>query len=166
MTGQEGREAIEPWLRPEHARAYAAALEWLLPRCRTEEERCLAPALLLLLAPLNALVVPCRPLANSPVNFQVTLSREGAAGPIRRRLTVRASEGGGAQTSGGASAGVQTSVCESRGTDTHDGEPTALPELWLDAALVRDDPLGSAARVLEALLWKTDASDEPASAGR
>src|SRR6266498_4736959 len=87
--------AIRPWLRPEHARAYEAAVEWLAPRCRTDEERRLAPALLLALAPLNALVAPCRPVEGSAINFQVTLSREGASGPERVRVTVRAGSGAG-----------------------------------------------------------------------
>src|SRR5438270_597224 len=93
MSGDDLGTRVRAWLRDTHAPAYEAALEWLLPRCRTEEERCLAPALLLLLSPLNALVVPSRPVAESCVNFQVTLSRQGATGPERRRVTVRAVQG-------------------------------------------------------------------------
>src|SRR5258708_18140918 len=93
MTAEEWTETLRLWLREAHAPAFDAALEWLWPRCRTEEERSFAPALLLLLSPLNALVAPCRPIAGSCVNFQVTLSRQGAAGPERVRLMVRAGEG-------------------------------------------------------------------------
>src|SRR6266852_3446586 len=93
MTAEEWVETLRPWLRAEHAPAFGAAWEWLGPRCRTEEERRLAPALLLLLSPLNALVTPCRPAAGSCVNLQVTLSRQGVAGPERVRLMVRAGSG-------------------------------------------------------------------------
>src|SRR3989442_15382991 len=85
MDSEVWVEGLRPWLRAEHAPSFEAALEWLWPRCRTDEERSLAPALLLLLSPLNALVVPCRPAAGSCVNFQVTLSRQGVAGPGRGR---------------------------------------------------------------------------------
>src|SRR5205085_980677 len=64
-----GGDAIRPWLRESHGPAFEAALEWLWPRCRTEEERFLAPALLLLLSPFNALVAPCRPAPGSCVNL-------------------------------------------------------------------------------------------------
>src|SRR5437868_10756526 len=135
MNAQEWHETIRPWLRDTHAPAFEAALEWLLPRCRTPEERILAPALLLLLSPFNALVAPCRPAAGSCVNFQITLSRFGAAGPERVRLTVRS--GSGASES-----------------ETASQQPAASdhPELCLNASSVIADPLGSAARVLGALL--------------
>ena len=129
---------IQPWLRPENARAYEAALGWLLPRCRTDEERGLAPALLLALAPLNALVAPCRPVEGSAVNFQVTLSREVTGGPERVRVTVRA----------GTSARDAEIV-----VTTHD----AAPEIWLDSTRILSHPLCGVAEVLEALIPREDA---------
>src|SRR5437868_5891904 len=135
MNAQEWHETIRPWLRDTHAPAFEAALEWLLPRCRTPEERILAPALLLLLSPFNALVAPCRPASGSRVNFQVTLSRHGTAGPERVRLTVRAVAGASENE-----AAIQ------------DPAATDHPELCLNAVAVSADPLGSAARVLGALL--------------
>jgi hypothetical protein len=144
MNPEEWVEGLRPWLRAEHAPAFGAAWEWLEPRCRTEEERRLAPALLLLLSPLNALVTPCRPVRGSSVNFQVTLSRQGVAGPERVRLVVRAERGPSA-------VGCQPSVEAGSSPPTADSrQPTA--QLWLDAGGVLDDPVGSAARVLAALL--------------
>jgi len=141
VSPEEWREAIRPWLREAHGPAFDAALEWLWPRCRTEEERLLAPALLLLLSPLNALVAPCRPVAGSCVNFQVTLSRPGTAGPERVRLTVRA--GGQDQASRHSEADRIV-----RG----DPEAPESAELALDLVLVAADPLGAAAHVLKELL--------------
>jgi hypothetical protein len=141
MNSDGSADTLRPWLRESHAPAYEAALEWLLPRCRTPEERALAPALLLLLSPLNALVVPCRPVAGSRVNFQVTLSRAGAGGRERLRLTVRAGSGVQAGCPLGERSGVQEAQSERL-------------ELWLDAAAVADDPLTGAARVLAAVLEK------------
>ena len=143
MNAQEWVEGLRPWLRAEHAPAFGAAWEWLGARCRTEEERRLAPALLLLLSPLNALVTPCRPAAGACVNFQVTLSRQGVAGPERVRLVVRAGSGVQALRPSGVQA------------DSPKRLKARTPEhltLWLDAGGVVDDPLGSAARVLAALL--------------
>ena len=139
MTGREWVERLRPWLRETHAPAFEAALAWLWPRCRTEEERLLAPVLLFLLSPLNALVAPCRPIAGSCVNFQVTLSRHGANGPERVRLTVRAGE-----------KGVQVFRCS--GVQEGIG---GKPKHWtvcLDPAALTADPLGCAAHVLVALL--------------
>src|SRR6266568_6323329 len=155
MDSEEWVEGLRPWLRAEHAPSFEAALEWLWPRCRTAEERSLAPALLLLLSPLNALVVPCRPAAGSCVNFQVTLSRQGVAGPERVRLTVRAESGvqGGSTRFAGTRSGVQAGSPErltARPGTREAGGPRLT--LWLDAGAVADDPLGSAARVLGALL--------------
>jgi len=149
MDSEVWVEGLRPWLRAEHAPSFEAALEWLWPRCRTDEERSLAPALLLLLSPLNALVVPCRPAAGSCVNFQVTLSRQGVAGPERARLTVRAESGvqGGSTRFAGTRSGVQAGSPERMNART----PERLT-LWLDEAAVADDPLGSAARVQGALL--------------
>lgn len=135
MTPADRACCIQPWLRPEHAPAYAAALDWLLPRCRTEEERALAPVLLLLLAPFNALVAPCRPVAGSPVNFQVTLSRGGTAGPERVRLTVRA----------GPAAAIHSGMAPP-------GQGSGVPDLWLESTTLLLDPMGSAARVLGMLI--------------
>ena len=131
MTAEEWTETLRPWLREGHAPAFEAALDWLWPRCRTEEERCLAPALLLLLSPLNALVAPCRPTTGSCVNFQVTLSWQSTAGPERVRLTVRAGE-----------------------KAVREGEaPGSGPlTLWLDSSTLSAAPLECAARVLGALL--------------
>ena len=142
MTPEEYADAIRPWLRPEHAPAYEAALTWLWPRCRTDEERRLAPALLLLLAPLNALVVPCRPAAGSCVNFQVTISREATTGPERVRRTVR------------AAAPEQQQSAESAGLVDGEKESSQapIPQLWLRPAAIVDCPLSSAALVLAALL--------------
>jgi hypothetical protein len=145
VSESEQAQTIRPWLRPEHGRAYEAALEWLAPRCRTEQEQRLAPALLLLLAPLNALVAPCRPVAGSSVNFQVTLSRQTAAGAVRVRLTVR-----------GAVAGKPASR-QTAGTAASAG---SLPELWLNPDDVLRRPLVAAARVLEALLQADAAADD------
>lgn len=138
MTAEEWTETLRPWLREAHAPAFDAALEWLRPRCRTEEEQLLAPALLLLLSPLNALVAPCRPIAGSCVNFQVTMSRQSAAGPERVRLTVRAGE----------------SVQEIGGSGVQEGEaPGSVPlTLWLYSSTTSAAPLECAARVLGALL--------------
>ena len=149
MDSKEWVAGLRPWLRAEHAPSFEAALEWLWPRCRTDEERSLAPALLLLLSPLNALVVPCRPAAGSCVNFQVTLSRQGVAGPERARLTVRAESGvqGSSTRFAGTRSGVQAGSPERMNART----PERLT-LWLDEAAVADDPLGSAARVQGALL--------------
>jgi hypothetical protein len=141
VSPEEWREAIRPWLRESHGTAFDAALEWLWPRCRTEEERLLAPALLLLLSPLNALVAPCRPVAGSCVNLQVTLSRNSAAGPQRIRLSVR----GWAQQASARAAGQHMDETP-RKTD----RPVA--ELWLDDATVTESPLSGAALVLKALL--------------
>jgi hypothetical protein len=142
MTPDEIADAIPPWLRPEHAPAYEAALAWLWPRCRTDEERWLAPALLLLLAPLNALVVPCRPTAGSRVNFQVTVSRDGATGPERVRLAVRA-----------ATLEHRHSGESADGGDGEkDDSQAPIPQLWLRPAAIVDCPLSSAALVLTALL--------------
>jgi hypothetical protein len=131
---EERIASIRPWLRDTHAPAFEAAMEWLLPRCRTEEERALAPALLLLLSPFNALVAPCRPVAGSSLNFQVTLSHSGPDGPQRVRLT------------------VQAAPAPSRDLPELIQEAVGHPVLVLAAALVRDEPLVGAARVLEALL--------------
>jgi hypothetical protein len=134
---------IRPWLRDAHAPAFEAALDWLLPRCRTEEERVLAPALLLLLSPLNALVTPCRPVSGSRVNFQITLSRHGDAGPQRVRLTVRVQPG--------APASRRSGVLKSE-LGTPDEAASERLELILAPQTVIADPLGSAAQVLGALL--------------
>ena len=135
MSAKGWEEMLRPWLRETHGPAFDAALEWLLPRCRTEEERILAPTLLLMLSPFNALVAPCRPAAESRVNFQVTLSRQGAAGPERVRLTVRAGSG-----------------VREGGSDIEEMEGLVCPEFFLDSRTVTTDPLGSAARVIEVLL--------------
>jgi hypothetical protein len=132
---EERIASIRPWLRDTHAPAFEAALEWLLPRCRTEEERILAPALLLLLSPFNALVVPCRPAPGSSVNFQVTLSRAGPDGPQRVRITLRA---------GSATLGANAEAVEA------DTEGCSV--LPLDSELVKSEPFLCAARVIEALL--------------
>src|ERR1700730_1989892 len=139
MSAEEWTETLRPWLREAYAPAFEAALDWLWPRCRTEEERSLAPALLLLLSPLNALVAPCRPVAGSCVNFQVTMSRLDGDGAERVRLTVRA-----------GNKGVQDAA---RPDPEHPN--TRIPEhltVWLDASEVSADPLDCAARVLERLL--------------
>src|SRR5438445_5140841 len=143
MDSEVWVEGLRPWLRAEHAPSFEAALEWLWPRCRTEEERLLAPALLLLLSPLNALVAPCRPAAGSSVNFQVTLSRQGAAGPERVRVTVRAAPGVQAFRRSGVQASAP-SLPERPNART----PERLT-LWLDSPA---GPLECAARVLDALL--------------
>jgi hypothetical protein len=141
-------EAIRAWLRPEHAPAYDAALEWLTPRCRTETERRLAPALLLLLAPLNALVAPCRPVGGSSVNFQVTLSRQTAAGPVRKRLIVRG-------------VGVNAAATSVLPTEAPaPAEAGSLSEFWLDSDEVTGSPLVAAARVVAALLQAEAAEGE------
>ena len=145
MTGGEWATAIQLWLRPEHAPAYRAALDWLLPRCRTDEERLLAPALLLLLSPLNALIVPCRPIEGSRVNFQVTISREGADGPERVRVIVRA-------MSAGHAAGGQ------RRNDS-EASPGVLPDVQLDSAGLLANPLEHAVLVLRTVLFPH--SDSP-----
>ena len=137
MDSEEWVEGLRPWLRAEHAPSFEAALEWLWPRCRTAEERSLAPALLLLLSPLNALVVPCRPAAGSCVNFQATLSRQGVAGPERVRLTVRAESG----VQGFRRSRVQADSPErlnARPGTREAGGPRLT--LWLDAGAVADDP--------------------------
>jgi len=143
VNSEEWVEGLWPWVRAEHRPTLAAAWGWLGARCRTEGGRRLAPALLLLLSPLNALVIPCRPMVGSCVNFQVTLSRQGVAGPERVRLAVR------------AGSGVQALRCSGVQGGSLEREDAPLREgltLWLDAGAVADDPLGSAARVLGALL--------------
>jgi hypothetical protein len=143
MTPEELADQVRPWLRAEHAPAFEAALDWLWPRCRTEEERLLAPALLLLLAPFNALVVPCRPVEGSCVNFQVTLSREGAAGPKRARWCVRAGTPPSTEAEGDP---VPMLLCS-----VPDGEQL-LPEIWFQPTAIASDPLGAAAGVVAVLL--------------
>jgi hypothetical protein len=143
MTPEVLADRVRPWLRAEHAPAFEAALEWLWPRCRTEEERLLAPALLVFLAPFNALVVPCRPVEGNCVNFQVTLSREGAAGPERIRGSVRAGTPPLGRDEGNAASMALYPVS--------DGEQL-LPEVWLQPTAVAADPLVSAARVIAALI--------------
>jgi hypothetical protein len=93
--------------------------------------------------------LPCRPVAGSCVNFQVTLSRESAAGPERVRLAVRASSSG--PQSGQDTGSMRTSANPLPETDGELGaeeKSPSLPEFRLDAALVSGDPVGSAARVL------------------
>jgi hypothetical protein len=150
---EEWRETTTPWIRPEYAPAYRAAVEWLLPRCLTEEERALAPALLLLLAPLNALVVPCRPVAGSRVNFQVTLSRQTEAGPERVRLTVRTTAAQEDET-----AGVTDQPTPGQTADPQKAElirPSQVAsdtDVYLAASAVLSRPLACAAVVLGSLL--------------
>jgi hypothetical protein len=144
VNSEEWMEGLWPWVRGEHRPALESAWGWLGPRCRTEEERRLAPVLLLLLSPLNALLIPCRPVVGSCVNFQVTLSRQGVVGPERVRLVVRAGRGLSA-------VGCRPSVEASSLSPTADSRPPTA-ELWLDADAAADDPLGSAAQVLGALL--------------
>lgn len=149
MTPEALAEGIRPWLRSEHAPAYDAALAWLWPRCRTEEERLLAPALLLLLAPLNALVAPCRPVSGSRVNFQITLSRQGATGPERVRLNLRTGVRPGCAPEPESVPGASAS--EDSGLDS--SPPSLAPrDLWLDPARLAMDPLGTAAQALVELV--------------
>jgi hypothetical protein len=162
VNSKEWVEELRPWVRAEHRPAFESAWAWLGPRCRTEEERRLAPALLLLLSPLNALVTPCRPAAGSCVNFQVTLSRQGMAGPERVRLVVRTRSG----VQAFRRSGVRNDWSDpSELSDPSDPSDTSAPAperpnastpehptLWLDAGAIADDPLAGAVRVLAALL--------------
>src|SRR5688572_8035439 len=151
MKSKEWSETLDPWLRPEYAPAYRAAADWLLPRCRTAEERALAPALLLLLAPLNALAGPCRPVAASRVNLQVPRRRQTERGPERVRLTIRATA-----SRQGERATAEPVAQEGTGPSSATDEEDSPPELWLDAATLIAQPLNSAARALTALLEARD----------
>jgi hypothetical protein len=151
MTPEEWGTAIEQWLRPESAPAYRAAMDWLLPRCRTEEERALAPVLLLLLAPLNALVAPCRPLDGSQVNFQVTLSREAQGGPERVRLTLRTTQAAASDQPVSAPAAEPQPLGVSPA-----GIEDAVTVLALSESAVLTQPLACAASVLEGLLRRRE----------
>jgi hypothetical protein len=83
---------IHALARAETHRALDAALEWGLPKCRTEEERFLYPALLLVLGNLNALVAHRRLEPGDLASFQLTLSRARDDGsPARAHLVVRVS---------------------------------------------------------------------------
>ena len=53
-------EEMAKWMRDGPRREFEMALEWTMPRLRTEEEMLLVPALLLLFAPLNGVVAPRR----------------------------------------------------------------------------------------------------------
>jgi hypothetical protein len=117
-------------VRPEAHQALDAALAWGLPKCRTEVERLLYPALLLVLGNLNALVTPRRLEPGDLADFHLTLSRPGPDGaPLRAHLLLRVSP------------------------DTPPAAP-ADGELWLPAADIRAQPLASAARALAGLLQR------------
>src|SRR4051794_18601102 len=75
-------------LRPEALPAYEAGWEWLEPQMRSEEERCLAAATLLLLRPLQALVVPRRLAPGALASLHLTSTRSAPDGPVRRHLFV------------------------------------------------------------------------------
>jgi hypothetical protein len=153
VRAEEWKAAIERWLRAEHVPGYRTAVEWLLPRCRTEEERALAPALLLLLAPLNGLVAPCRPVAGSRVNFQVTVSRQTEEGAERVRLTVRARREQAAAGADQALAGPAVDPVELEESPAAPEEAEAA--LYLETETVLARPLVCAACVLERLMLRS-----------
>jgi hypothetical protein len=140
MTPERVLDAVRGLARPESQRALEAALAWGLPKCRTEEERLLYPALLLVLGNLNALVTPRRLEPDDLVDFHLTLSRvagecDGAppAPPTRTHLILRVARGGAPET-------------------------PAADELWLPAEAVLAQPLPCAAQVLVRLLTQDQTS--------
>src|SRR5438876_834888 len=75
-------------LRPEALPAFEAGWEWLEPQMRSEEERCLAAATLLLLRPFHALVVPRRLAPGALASLHLTATRSAPDGPVRCHLIV------------------------------------------------------------------------------
>jgi hypothetical protein len=127
VTPEEVLELVRGLVREESRRALEAALEWGLPKCRTQEERLLYPALLLLLGNLNALVTHRRLETGDLADFHLTASRAGPdAAPLRAHLVLR------------VAAALPAASAEG--------------ELWLVAASVHAHPLACAARVVEGLL--------------
>jgi hypothetical protein len=128
VTPGELLARVRALARAESLGALDAALAWGLPKCRTEEERLLYPALLLVLGNLNALVVPRRLDPGDLADFHLTVSCPGPDGAPRRvHLLLHV-------------------ACDAPPADP------AAGELWLPAADVRAAPLACAARALEALL--------------
>jgi hypothetical protein len=128
VTSDELLTLVRGLARAESHPALEAALAWGLPKCRTEEERLLYPALLLLLGNLNALVTHRRLEPGDLADLHLTASRPGADGtPLRTHLTLRVA---------------------------HETPPAASAEgeLWLPAADLRARPLTCAARALAELL--------------
>jgi hypothetical protein len=120
--------AVRALARPESHPALEAALAWGVPKCRTDEERLLYPALLLVLGNLNALVAPRRLEPDDLVDFHLTLSRaHGDAPPVRTHLILRVA------------------------SEAPPHAP-AEDELWLAAGAVRAQPLACAAGALARLL--------------
>jgi hypothetical protein len=118
---------IHALARAETHRALDAALEWGLPKCRTDEERLLYPALLLVLGNLNALVAHRRFEPGDLASFQLTVSRaRDDAPPARAHLVVR--------------------VASTPPSSSAEGET------WFSAAAVRDRPLVCAGEALARLL--------------
>lgn len=128
MTPEQVLALARALARAESRPALEAALAWGLPKCRTEEERLLYPALLLLLGNLNALVAHRRLEPGDLADLHLTASLPGQGGaPRRTHLLLRVAG------------------------DTQPRDP-ADGELWLGAKDVRERPLACAARALEGLL--------------
>jgi hypothetical protein len=75
-------------LLPEGRPAFEAGWEWLEPQMRTEEERLLGAATLLLLRAFQALVVPRRLAPGVLASLHVTATRRAPEGPVRCHLFV------------------------------------------------------------------------------
>jgi hypothetical protein len=124
---------VRALVRSEHRPALEAALEWGLPKCRTDEERLLYPSLLLVLGNLNALVTFRRLEPGDRVDFHVAVSHARPDGPPARTHLI-----------------LQVAAA-----------PRATPaagELWLSADAIRAEPLACAARALARLLAQDPSS--------
>src|SRR5947209_14308944 len=75
-------------LRSECLPAFEAGWEWLERQMRSEEERHLAAATLLLVRAFQALVVPRRLAPEALASLHVTATRSAPDGPVRCHLFV------------------------------------------------------------------------------
>jgi hypothetical protein len=117
-------------LRPEALRSFEAAWEWAAPRARTEQERRLMAATLVLLNGCQALLAPRRLAPGAQAGLQVTATRSAPGGPLRRHVFVAVTPDG---------------------TPPPDSEPDSL---CFSAVDVETAPFRCAARILGELLTR------------
>lgn len=129
LSPEEIVDRLRPWLREDYRPAFESALAWGWPRCRTEEERVLYPLLLAALFPHSAVVAPRRMPEGGRVSFQVSVSRATPVGTERHQWSI---------LSGDLSEAAE------------EGSAWDLT-LHLPVDLVREEPWGAAARVVEAI---------------